>query len=273
LLKENQTMANTITNFYPTLFSDIAYMELAKAAVSPSVTNMTWVSPGGAAEAIRIPRFNYDESFIAAVTGLADNPSDVSEASMVLNLDRHKGFFYQIKYIEEEKSNVGLGEAVLRQRSAALASVVDADVLALTAGFTQILSGQCNKATLVSAIELLNEANAPQTDRVLVVNPDSYSDLLNTDDFIRADGVGDGTSMKTGQIGQVLGLDVFLSNNLPADTDASVMHRSAIAMAILTPVQVRVFDQPRHFAVGYSGRVAWGRVEIEDTVGVQIDRP
>ena len=47
----------------------------------------------------------------------------------------------------------------------------------------------------------------------------------------------------------------------------------ALLMAILTPVQVRVFDQPRHFAVGYSGRVAWGRVEIEDTLGVQIDRP
>ena len=266
-------MANTITNFYPTLWSDIAYMELTKAAVSPSVTNMTWVSPGGAAEAIRIPRFNYDESFIGAVTGLSNNPEDISEASMVLNLDRHQGFFFQLKYIEEEKSNVGLGEAVLRQRSAALASVVDADVLALTSGFSQVLSGQCNKATLVSAIELLNEANAPQTDRVLVANPDSYSDLLNTDDFIRADGIGDGTSMKTGLIGQVLGLDVFLSNNLPANTDAAVMHRSAIAMAILTPVQVRVFDQPRYFSVGYSGRVAWGRVEIEDTVGVQIDRP
>jgi hypothetical protein len=266
-------MANTWTNFYHTRYADIAYYELAKAAVSPSVTNMTWVSPGGPSEAIRIPRFNYDETFIKAVTGLSDNPDNVSEASMTLNLDRHQGFFFQIKYIEEEKSPAGLGEAVLRQRSAALGSVIDADVLALTSGFSQILSGQCNKATLVSAIELLNEANAPQTDRVLVVNPDSYSDLLNTDDFIRADGIGDGTSMRTGQIGQILGLEVYLSNNLPSGTDAAVMHRSAIAMAILTPVQVRVFDQPRHFAMGYSGRSAWGRMEVEDTVGVQIARP
>jgi hypothetical protein len=265
-------MANTITNLYPTLWSDIAYFELAKAAVSPSVTNMTWVNPGGPSEAIRIPRFNYDETFIKDISTLSDSPDDINEASMVLNLDQEKGFFFQIKYIEEEKSSVSLGESVLRQRSAALASVIDADVLSLTSGFSQVLSGLCNKATLVSAIELLNEANAPQMDRVVVVNPDAYSDLLNTDDFIRADGIGDGGSMRSGQIGRVLGLDVFLSNNLPTGTDAAVMHRSAIAMAILTPVQVRVFDQPRHFAVGYSGRTAWGKREIEDTVGVQIDR-
>lgn len=266
-------MANTLTNFYHTRYSDIAYFELAKAAVSPSVVNMTWVSPGGPSEAIRIPRFNYDESFIQAVTGLEDSPEDISEASMTLNLDQHKGFFFKIKYIEEEKSPANIGESVLRQRSAALASKIDADVLSLTSGFSQVLSGQCNKATLVSAIELLNEASAPQTDRVLVVNPDSYSDLLNTDDFIRADGIGDGTSMRTGQIGTVLGLEVYLSNNLPTGTDAAVMHRSAIAMAVLTPVQVRVFDMPRWFAVGYSGRCAWGRMEVEDTVGVQIVRP
>lgn len=266
-------MANTFTNLYPTLWSDIAYFELQKAAVSPSVTNMTWVDPGGAAEAIRIPKFVYDEDAIDDVSNLEDSPDDVSEASMLMNLDRHKGFFFQIKYIEEEKSSAALGESVLRQRSAALGSKIDKDVLALTSGFSQVLSGLCNKATLVSGIEYLNTANSPQTDRVLVVNPSSYSDVLNTDDFIRADGVGDGENMKTGQIGHILGLDVFLSNNLPSGTDAAVMHRSAIAMAILTPVQVRVFDQPRHFSVGYSGRAVWGRKEIVDALGVRIVRP
>jgi hypothetical protein len=266
-------MANTITNFYDTLWSTAAYFELRKAMVAASVTNMTWNPPGGPSEAIRIPYFKYDETAIAAVTGLVNNPTNVSEATKVLSLDQHKGFFFQIPYIEEEKSSSRLGESVLRQRAAALASVIDADVLSLTSGFTQVLSGQCNKATLVSAIELLNEANAPQLDRYLVVNPDAYSDLLNTNDFVRADGIGDGINMKSGQIGRILGLDVFLSNNLPSGTDAAVMHREAIAMAVLTPVQVRVFDQPRYFAVGYSGRAVWGKTEIQDVLGVQIDRP
>ena len=79
--------------------------------------------------------------------------------------------------------------------------------------------------------------------------------------------------MKSGQIGRILGMDVFLSNNLPAGTDAAVMHREAIAMAVLTPMQIRVFDQPRHFTVGYSGRAVWGKTEIQDVLGVQIDRP
>jgi len=266
-------MANTFTNFYDTLWSTIAYFELAKAAVAPQVTNMTWGSPGGPAEAIRIPYFQYDETAIGAVTGLENNPSNVSEATKVLSLDQHKGFFFQIKYIEQEKSSASLGESVLRQRSAALGSVIDADVLSLTSGFTQVLSGVCNKATLVSAIEYLNSANAPQMDRVLVVDPSCYSDLLNTDDFIRADGIGDGESMRSGRIGTVLGLETYLSNNLPTGADAAVMHRQCIAMAVLTPVQVRVFDQPRYFSVGYSGRAAWGKSLIQDVLGVRIVRP
>jgi hypothetical protein len=266
-------MANTFNNFYATLFSTVGYFQLHKLAVSPSVTNMTWNPPGGPSEAIRIPYFKYTEAGVDVVTGIADNPTAITEASKVLNLDQEKGFFYEIKYLEEEKSSAQLGLSVLKQQTAALASVVDADVLSLTSGFSQVLSGLCNKATLVSAIEYLNEANAPQADRYLVVNPDAYSDLLNTNDFIRADGVGDGTSMKSGQIGRILGLDVFLSNNLPTGTDAAVLHREAIAMAILTPMQVQIFNQPRHFTVGYSGRVVWGKTEIQDVLGVQIDRP
>lgn len=270
-------MANTFTNFFPTLWSDTAYFELTKATVSPQVTNMTWVNPGGAAEAIRIPKFQYDESTSAVddVDNLVDTPDDVSEATFVLNLDQHKGFFYQIRYIEQDKAAVALGESVLRQRTAALGSVIDTNVLATTSGFTNVLSGACNKATLVSAIEILNGNNVPQTDRVLLVDPGSYSDLLNTNDFVRADSVAGATINQSGLVGKVLGLDVFLTNNLPgaAIANAVVMHRAAIAMAMLKTVDVRVFDQPRHFATGYSGRVAWGRTLVDDNLGVRIDTP
>jgi hypothetical protein len=266
-------MANTWTNFYPTLWSDQAYFEFAAAAIAPQVVNTTWVDPGGPSEAIRIPKFQFSTAQIDDVSNLIDSPDDASEATLVLNLDKNKGFHFQIPYTEQDKTNVQLGESVLMQRTAALAAIVDQEVFALASGATTTITGSVNKATLVSAIELLNENNAPQTDRVIVANPDAYSDLLNTDDFVRNDSVAGATSNRTGLVGQALGLDVFLSNNIPSTVgDAIVMHRVALAMAMLRTIDIRVFDQPRHFSVGYTGRAIWGAVRIDANLVVPIDR-
>lgn len=266
--------SNTFTNFFPTLFSDIAYLEFAAAAISPNVVNVTWVDPGGPSEAVRIPKFQFSTAQIDNVSALIDAPDAVSEATLLLNLDHNKGFHFEIEYTEQDKANVALGEAVLRQRAAALAAVVDQDVFSCASGAAVTLSGLVNKLTLVSAIELLNEGNAPQTDRVLVVNPDGYSDLLNTDDFVRNDSIAGERANATGLVGNVLGLDVWLSNNIPSAVgDALVMHRVALAMAMLRTIDVRVFDQPRHFSVGYTGRAIWGCVLIDSGLIIPIERP
>jgi hypothetical protein len=270
-------VANTWTNFYPTLFSDIAFESFASASIAPQVTNLTWVDPGGPALAVRIPKFSFSTAGITTISALKDSPSGVTESTLVLNLDQEQGFFFEIEYTEQDKANVALGESVLRQRTAALAAVIDQDIFGIVSGVAQVLSGAVNKATLVSAIELLNEANAPQTDRVLVVNPDGYSDLLNTNDFVRNDSIAGATANRTGFVGMALGLDVYLSNNLPTVSgyglDAVVMHRTAIAMAMLRQIEVKIFDQPRHFTTGYTGRATWGKARIEDALIVAIDRP
>lgn len=266
-------MANTFTNFYPTLWSDDAYFQFAASAIAPQVVNTTWVDPGGASEAIRIPKFAYSTGQIDTVANLLDTPDDASEATLLLNLDLEKGFHFQVRYTEQDKAAVDLGASILMQRTAALAAIVDQDVFLTATGATTTITGSVNKATLVSAIELLNENNAPQSDRVLVVNPDAYSDLLNENEFVRADSIDGATSNRTGLVGQVLGLDVFLSNNISATVgDAICMHRVALAMAMLRTIDVRVFDQPRHFSVGYTGRATWGSTLIDANLIVPIDR-
>ncbi len=267
-------MANTFNNFYPTRWSDIAFMEFAAAAIAPQVVNLTWVDPGGPSESVRIPKFSYSTAQIDTIANLIDSPDDATESTLLLNIDQEQGFHFEVKYTEQDKSNVALGESILKQRSAGLAAIIDQNIFNQASGATTTLSGAVNKATLVSAIELLNLGNAPQTDRVLVVNPNAYSDLLNTNDFVRADSIAGADVNRTGRIGEVLGLDVFLSNNIPsAIGDALCMHRVAMAMAMLQNIDVRVFDQPRHFGVGYTGRATWGRTMIDADLVVPIERP
>ncbi len=266
-------MSNTLTNFYPIRWSDVAYFEFAAAAIAPQVCNVTWVDPGGPSESVRIPKFSYSTAPIDDVANLIDTPDNASESTLLLPLDQEKGFHFEIKYSEQDKANVALGESLLKQRSAALAAVIDQNIFGQASG-TITLSGAVNKPTLVSAIEILNSGNAPQTDRVLVVNPAGYSDLLNTNDFVRADSVAGANVNATGFIGQVLGLDTFLSNNIPSALgDAICMHRVGLAMAMLRTIDVRVFDQPRHFGVGYTGRAIWGRKLIDADLVIPIVRP
>lgn len=266
-------MANTWTNFYPTLFSDKAYMVFSRTAIAPQVVNTTWIAPGGPCDAVRIPKFGIGTSAIKNVADLVDTPDNASESSLLLSLDQNRGFHYQVRYNEQEKANVALGQALLTQRVAALAADVDDKVFAKASGATTTLSGSITKAMLVSGIELLNEANAPQTDRVLVVNPDGYSDILNINDFVRADSIAGADANRTGRVGMVLGLEVYLSNNLTTvAVDGLLMHRAAIGMAMLTRIETKIFDQPRHFSVGYTGRAIWGATLVDAGLVVNIDR-
>jgi hypothetical protein len=266
-------VANTWTNFYPTFWSDVASFEFGKAAIGPSVSNMTWSAPGNG-EAIRIPRFAYGETsgtHLDLVTSLYDSPDEVSEATIQLLLDHSWGFHFQIRYEEQEKAGVNLGEAVLRQRSAALAAKVDTALFDVLTGATTTLTGAVNKATVVSAIEDLNQANAPQDGRILLVDPTGYSDLLNSSEFTEPLKASAGTAANiTGYVGRVLGCDVFMSNCVPAGFQAFLYHRSTLALAVQRPMDVRVFDQPRHFAVGYSGRTRWGQKLIDADLAVAI---
>ena len=271
-------MANTFTNFYPIRFSDVAYLEFSRTAIATQVVNTTWINPGGPAESVRIPKFGIGTSDINDVANLVDSPENATESSLLLDLDQNRGFHFQVRYFEQDKANVALGQSLLTQRAAALAADIDNKVFACASGAATTLSGTLTKAMLVSAIELLNENNAPQNDRVLVVNPDAYSDILNINDFVRADSIAGSTANATGFVGRVLGLDVWMSNNIPGTGatpdvgDALVMHKVAIGIGMLRTIDVKVFDQPRHFAVGYTGRAIWGCVLIDANLVIPLDR-
>lgn len=265
-------MANTFTNFQPTYWSDVAFFEYGKGAIAPQVTNLTWLD-SGAGEAVRIPKFAYGETsgtHLDLVTALEDAPDNVSEATLLLNVDQEWGFHFQIKYTEQEKTNTRLGEGVFRQRARALGAKIDSQVFSRLTGATTTLTGAVVKTTLVSAIEDLNDANAPQDGRILLVNPAGYSDLLNAQEFTSADRINGAVVNVTGFVGRVLGLDVFLTNCLPSALDAAVMHRAALAMAMRRPIDTRIFDQPRHFSVGYSGRASWGSLLVDADLVVGI---
>ena len=84
-------------------------------------------------------------------------------------------------------------------------------------------------AILEAAGVLLDEANVPEEGRFVVVSPAIHGRVRKLDEWV---GVGDLSSeiaRTRGLIGQINGLPVYKSNNLPAVTDATATGGLAIA--------------------------------------------
>ena len=107
------------------------------------------------------------------------------------------------------------------------------------AGFTNTVGTDGSALTddvMLAAKEFLDLADVPYVDRALIVDPESITDLMKIDKFLRDDYVAKGAvESENGLIGKsIYGAKVYMSNNLRAlNTSyhlAALMHRDAIAM-------------------------------------------
>lgn len=69
-------------------------------------------------------------------------------------------------------------------------------------------------ATFIAAYEGLNENNVPDNDRQWILDPESITDILGTDYFVRMDYVSESIHTRGFQGRQILGAPVFMTNNL-----------------------------------------------------------
>lgn len=93
-------------------------------------------------------------------------------------------------------------------------------------------------ASLLEAREFLSTNNVPASNRTLAVAPDVMTMLLETDKFVRADAIGDGSAIRSATTGRVYGFTVVESNGLDVGT-ALAYHRSGFAFATAVPVAPR----------------------------------
>ena len=68
-----------------------------------------------------------------------------------------------------------------------------------------------NRASILAAKEILDEANVPDEERVIVVSPSQYNDLLTIEQFISYD-YTDGRPTVSGLVGQLYGTPVIKTN-------------------------------------------------------------
>ena len=220
----------------------------------------------------------------------------ITEGVTDLVINKHKYAAFKLEDIVKTQSRVDLRSKYTRKVGYALAKAMDTDVLGLYSGLSQS-SGSAGvdltDAVILAAIQYLDEADAPAGERSMIINPGQTSALLGIDKFVRADAVGYLAKMSpivTGHLesgsfqpqdvkgffGQVYGIGVYLSTNVPTtgtspvSTHNLLFHKDAFIAAVQKGVIVQADYNIRSLATEVVADVLYGVLELRDTFAVRL---
>jgi hypothetical protein len=173
-----------------------------------------------------------------------------TEGEKVITIDQHWEYSKLIEDIVEKQALSSLRRFYTQDAGYALATQVDSDLIASALdGWTTI--GHVTEAGLVvpavegsaedfsdqafrDAIQILDDNNVPMDSRKLVIPPSARNHIMGIDRYVSSDFVN-GRGVVNGKIGELYGVDIFVSTNLPANNSGEkpclLFHTDALVMA------------------------------------------
>ena len=190
----------------------------------------------------------------------------------------------------------------------ALAKQVDTDLFALAEGFqggtvggtgassyenavigsdgsTAYTGNSSNAADITDAgirrmILELDDADVPMDNRVLIVPPIAANDMLGINRFTEQQFIGSGDAIRTGKIGQIYGVDVFISSNCPtasgnsdADRVGMLVHKDALVLAEQVGVRSQTQYKQEYLGDLFTSDTIYGVAELRNDAGVAFVVP
>lgn len=158
----------------------------------------------------------------------------------------------------------------------ALAKKLDDDGHAYYSSMSQAVTCTTNMtaAKILEAIELLDEANAPEEDRFCLIHPNQKEAILQIANFVQAQQYGSAQMIQRGEIGMVYGVRFLVTNSISTTTTHHynlMLHRDYMKIGIQQDVKV---DPPQWMTLrqGWDScaTILYGSVEKRDDHGVSI---
>jgi hypothetical protein len=200
-------------------------------------------------DTIHIPRISNltanDKTQTQEVT--LQNPT---ETDISISIDQWKEASFEIEDIVKVQSNYDLMSEYTNKAGFAIAQAVDSDLLGLYTGSTNTDVGtygtDITDAVVVSAIQAIDEANAPIEDRAFAIKPSQKAALMKLDKFVKADYLGQydqATPVKRGPNnrylwGEIYGMPTYYTTQVkttvasPTQTHNLMFHKEALALAL-----------------------------------------
>ncbi len=205
-----------------------------------------------------------------------------TETNVTLNINKWKYKAHQIYKMLDVQSKHQLRSKYTQDAAYVLKDAVDNDVVAainaaVTAGGVNFsLAAGTTGLTdtkIRGAQQVLGENNVTDWENVtLVVNPRGFNDILAETRFSSGDYIMDsnGKPVVSGRVLVLYGVEVRVSNNIPAGT-ALMFHKQSVALAIQQDIKVTGWDNVRSGAWEQRSDMIYGVKELRTTTAVKIN--
>jgi len=248
------TVDNTsAATFIPEIWSDeVVAAYQSNLVLAPLVKKMAMTGKKG--DTLHIPK-PVRGTANAKAENTAVTIQNATESEVQVTIDKHFEYSRLIEDITEAQALASLRQFYTGDAGYALAKQVDTDLFALgksfgdnnaayegtgsyfidgTNGLTQYTDDTANGAVDVftdagfrDLIQKMDDADVPMDNRCLVVPPSVRNAIMGIDRYSSSDFV-DGRVVNNGQIGNLYGIDIFVSSNCPVIEQAGDNTASAV---------------------------------------------
>jgi N4-gp56 family major capsid protein len=300
------TSTNTVTRtradkFIPEIWSDEIIAAYQKSLVmAPLVMKMNVKGKKG--DVIHIPKPIRGTANLKAAAAQVTLQSSV-EDEVLVNIDKHYEYSRFIEDIVETQALSSLRQFYTADAGYALARQIDTDLIGLgkslgngtgadyihnrsftfTAGgvtaFTGTNEAAFTDAGFRAAIQLLDDADVPMENRYFVIPPVLKNTLLGTDRYVSDQFVGEGGSggIRNGRIGNIYGVEVYVSTNVPtaasSDKAAMLFHKDAFVLAEQMAVRSQVQYKQEFLSTLFTADTLYGIKTVRTDAGVVLAVP
>ena len=302
-LGSNGVTLAVANNFIPELWSDeVIGAYKSNLVVANLVTKLSHKGKKGDSIHIPVPARG------AASVKAANTQVTLSAAvntKITVTIDKHYEYSKLIEDIAEVQSLASMRKFYTDDAGFALAKQVDNDLFALAEGFqsgtvggtgaamyekavigsdgaTLYTGNSSNAADILDAgirgmILKLDNADVPMDNRVIVMPPIAANDLLGINRFTEQQFIGSGDAIKTGKIGAIYGVDVFISSNCPTATGTDrvgvLMHKDALVLAEQVGVRSQTQYKQEYLGDLFTSDTIYGVAELRNDAGVAFVVP
>jgi len=302
-LGTNQVTTAVANNFIPELWSDeVIGAYKSNLVVANLVTKLSHKGKKGDTIYIPVPARG-SASVKAANTQVT--LSAATNTKVTVSIDKHYEYSKLIEDIAEVQALASMRKFYTDDAGYALAKQVDTDLFALIEGLqggtvggtgaaafenaviggngsTAYTGNSTNASDITDAgirrmLLTLDDADVPMDNRVMVVPPICANDMLGINRFTEQQFIGSGDAIKTGKIGQIYGVDIFISSNCPtpAGTDRAgvLMHKDAIVLAEQVGVRSQTQYKQEYLGDLFTSDTIYGVAELRNDAGVAFVVP
>jgi hypothetical protein len=270
--------AANLANYIPAILSKAVQAAAESMLVTGKLVDRSFESMAkNGGSTITVPKL--EEISANAVTNRQADATlyDTVQGAVTITLDQVYDIGVAIDDITALQTNPKYFDKVRDKLAYGLSKAIDTVVNTRFENFSQTVGTEGSALTedvILQAYEYLNVADAPAEGRAWIFDPESITDLMKIDMFVKMDYVGDAV-WKTGFSGrQILGSPVYWSTNLHVNNTnshcAAYLQKEAIALVVQMPATFETFRLPLKHSDGILGLTVFGTQEMRDTFGVWI---